>query len=142
MPMLAKYHLTDGLIQGVWNANNTALLEAQVVPEDPIFGYLVLVDQDAQVLQEQYYIIAGQLAAKPNVVLTATPTPFPADGATVCRITVLPFVACTVLVNVTPYALVPEDQAVLLTSDVPMVFQVSLPHQSACWGSPLTIEAV
>ena len=142
MPLLAKYHGTDGLIRGVWNANNVETLSAQVVEDDPEFGYLVLADQDTLALQEQYVVVDGALAAKPQVTLTATPNPFPANGSSVCTISVTPFVACTVLVNLTPYALVSEDPALLLTSDVPAVFQVSLAHQAACWGAPLTVEAL
>jgi hypothetical protein len=142
MPMLAKYHRTDGLIQGTWSANNTTMLQAQIVPSDPTFGYLIVADQDAKVMQEQYVVAGGILTPKPQVTLAASPTPFVADGTTICFMTVVPFVPCTVLVDVTPYTLVPEDQAILLTSDVPRVFQVSLPQQAACWGAPITVEAV
>lgn len=141
MPLLAKYHRADGLIRGTWTANNLASLTAQVVEEDLEYGYLVLADQDAVALQEQYVVLDGALAAKPQVTLTATPNPFLATGGSVCTITVTPFVPCTVLVNLTPYALVPEDPALLLTSDVPALFQVSLAHQAACWGNSLTVEA-
>jgi hypothetical protein len=142
MPMLAKYHRADGLIQGTWSANNTTMLQAQIVPSDPTFGYLIVADQDAQVMQEQYVVAGGILTPKPAVTLEAVSNPFAADGTSVCTISVTPFVPCTVLMDTTPYQLVAEDPTIRLTSDAPRVFQVSLPHQAACWGAPLTVEAV
>jgi hypothetical protein len=142
MPLLAQYHHTDGLIRGVWSANTVALLKGQIVTDDPEYGYLLLSDQDTQVLQEQYVVVEGQLAAKPLVTLSGFPAPFAADGTTACTVTVTPFVPCTVWVGATPYALVPEDRHLILTADAPTVFQVSLPHQAACWGAPITVEAV
>jgi hypothetical protein len=142
MPMLAKYHRADGLIQGTWSANTTTMLQAQIVPDDPTFGYLIVADQDAQVLQEQYVVAGGILTPKPEVTLHAVSNPFAADGTSICTIRVEPFVPCTVLIDTAPYQLVPEDAAILLTSDVPRLFQVSLPPQAACWGAPLTVEAV
>jgi hypothetical protein len=142
MPMLATYHRSDGLIRGVWSANNAATLAAQVIEDDPEYGYLIVDDQDVQVLQEQYVVVEGALAAKPSVTLSGFPNPFAADGTATCSVTVTPFVACTVLVDTAPYALVPEDRHLLLTAEVPMVFHLSLPHQAACWGASLTVEAV
>jgi hypothetical protein len=142
MPMLAQYHRTDGLIQGTWSANTTTTLQAQIVPDDPTFGYLIVADQDARVMQEQYVVANGILTPKPEVILQAVSNPFSADGTSICTISVVPFVPCTVLIDTTPYQLVPEDQTILLTSDVPRVFHVSLPHQAACWGASLTVEAV
>jgi hypothetical protein len=115
---------------------------AQVVEDDPVMGYLLVPDQDRAVLQEQYLVSASGLIAKPAVTLHANPSPFPADGASVCTVSVVPFVPCTVLVDTTAYTLVAEDPVLLLTADAPTLFQVSLPHQAACWGSPIAVEAV
>lgn len=142
MPLLAQYQRSDGLIRGVWSANNTQTLQAQIVEDDPVLGYLLLADQDVLVLQEQYLVIDGHLAAKPHVLLSAFPTPFPADGTTACSVTVTPFVSCTLLVGTTPYALVPEDRHLLVTAEVPTVFPIRLAHQAACWGAAITAEAV
>lgn len=142
MPLLVKYHLTDGLIRGVWSATVVEHLTPQVVEDDPDFGYLIAEGSDQQALQVQYLIVDGVLVTKPPVTLTATPNPFAADGEAVCTITVDPFVPCTVLVDTTPYALVAEDPALLLTAEVPAVFTISLSHQAACWGSAIRVEAV
>jgi hypothetical protein len=142
MPILVSYQRSDGLIRGLWSANNEAILLAQVVENDPVIGYLLVPDQDKLMLQEQYLVSASGLITKPAVTLQASPSPFPADGASVCTVSVVPFVPCTVLVDTTPYSLVSEDPTLLLTADAPTLFQVSLPHQAACWGSPLTVEAV
>ncbi len=142
MPMLAHYQRSDGLILGLWIANTEALLLAQVVEGDPVHGYLLVPDQDRAVLQEQYLVSASGLIPKPAVTLHASPSPFPADGSSVCTVSVVPFVPCTVLVDTIPYALVSEDPTLLLTADAPTLFQISLPHQAACWGSPITVEAV
>jgi hypothetical protein len=141
MPLLAKYYLTDGLIRGMWSASVADQLTPQIVPDDPDFGYLILEGSDQQALQEQYVIVDGALVTKPAVTLTASPTPFQADGVEVCTITVTPFVPCTVLVQGIPYALDVEDPAVLLTTDVPTLFEISVPHQAACWGAPMLVEA-
>jgi hypothetical protein len=129
MPLLVKYQLGDGLIRGVWSASTVEQLTSQVVPDDPDFGYLALDDQDTQALQEQCLIVDEAVSAKPEVTLT------------VCTVDVTPFVPCTLLVGTTPYSLVPEDATLLLTADVPTVFQIQLPYQAACWGAPLTVEA-
>lgn len=142
MTMLASYQRSDGLILGIWRANTEALLLAQVTQDDPTTGYLLVPDQDGSVLQQQYLVSASELIAKPAVTLHAMPSPFPADGSSVCTVSVTPFVPCTVLVDTTPYTLVSEDPVLLLTADAPTLFQVSLPHQAACWGSPFTVEAV
>lgn len=142
MPLLIKYVLIDGLIRGVWSASVEEQLTPQIVGDDPDFGYLILAGSDQQALQEQYLIVEGALVTKPPVTLTASPNPFTADGVAVCTITVTPFLPCTVLVQGIPYALDAGDPAFLLTTDVPTVFQVSLPHQAACWGTPILVEAV
>ncbi len=142
MPILAQYQRSDGLIRGVWTANTLHMLEAQIVEDDPVLGYLLLADQDVHVLQEQYLVVNGQLAAKPQVTLSGFPTPFPADGTTTCSVTVTPFMPCTLMVGTTPYMLVPEDRHLLMTAEVPAVFQVSVAHQAACWGTAITVEAV
>jgi hypothetical protein len=57
-------------------------------------------------------------------------------------VTVTPFVPCTLLVGTTPYALVPEDRHLVMTAEVPAVFQISVAHQAACWGTAISVEAI
>lgn len=142
MPVLAQYRLTDGMIHGVWSAAVVAHLDAQIPAVDTENGYLRLDDYDPLVLQEQYRVVKGSLEAKPQVTLTAVPSTFPADGTTVCTISVTPFVPCAVFVGQTLMVLTEEDRTVQLTADAPMLLTVSLPQQAACWGQPLTVEAV
>lgn len=142
MPLLAKYQRSDGLIRGVWSANTVELVRAHADPDDAVHGYVLLEDEDVHALQTQYVLPDGVRTPKPLVTLVAWPNPFPAGTDVVCSVRVEPFVPCTILVNATPYALVPEDQVLELTTDIPMVFQVSLPYQAACWGEPLVVEAL
>jgi len=141
MPLL-KYGLDTGAIAAVIQGSSLALTQAQMVPEDATYGYLLTEDEhDPRTWQEQYAIVDGDVSPKTALTITATPNPFAADGVGTCAITVTPFQACTLLVNGTPYTLVEEDATVLLTSDVPATFAVSLAADVTAWALPLTVEA-
>ena len=148
MGLLLKYALSDGLITGLWNSNTPALLEAQRIPGDPTYGYAAVSDRSPlgqlgpEVIQERWAVPAGVPTPKATHTLTASPNPFDADGVAVCSITLSPFVACTLLVNGTPYALTTGDQTLALTSDTPLLFRVVLAPLASAWAPPITVEAV
>jgi hypothetical protein len=90
---------------------------------------------------DHWYVSSGELVAATEVVLSADVTPFTADGVAECTITVSPFVPCTLLVNSSPYSLIPEDPHIVLTSDVPRQFRVVLAPLAGYWATPLLVEA-
>ena len=145
---LVQYVLSDGHIRSAWESSNPALLEAQRVVEDPLYGYVALDAEHPQVatpfetLAAEWQIVDEVVTAKTLLTITATPNPFDADGVTVCVITVDPFVACTVRVDGTPYALTIEDPALELTSDVPRLFHVQLESMATHYADAITVEAV
>jgi hypothetical protein len=145
---LLQYRLADGAIVSFWEANTPELLAPQFPGDDPTYGYLQLASTHAQALTsaedlyERWRIIDDAVVAKAQVVLTATPTPFAADGVAVCLVTVDPFVACTLLVNGQPLVLTPEDTTVELTSDVPATFRLALRPMATHWATPITVEAL
>jgi hypothetical protein len=142
MPYLVQYRTSDSQIEGVWSANTSAMLAAQIVQGQDTQRYLELDALPAGALAQQYYVPGDVLTAKTPLTLTATPTPFVADGVAVCAITVTPFVECTLLVNGVPYALVTGDATLLLTSDVPATFVVTLAPLLDAWAPPITVEAL
>jgi hypothetical protein len=142
MTMLARYRLDTGLIMAVWESSTHALLEANVVPDDATYGYVYTEDGTPGEVQERWTVVDGELIEKAVLVITATATPFDADGVAVCSITVDPFVECTLELNGTPYALTTGDPAIALTSEVPAVFRCTLPLMAGYWAAPITAEAV
>lgn len=142
MPVLVRYRLTDGLIMGGWEATTDAMLRAQIPAEDATYGYLIDAEDRALAeLSAAYGVQEGRFVAKVEGTITATPHPFAADGVTPCTVTVDPFVPCTLLVDGTPYALVPEDQAVILLSETPYTFHISLQPMAAYRAAAITVEA-
>lgn len=142
MTVLLQYRLSDGWIQGAWESSTLANLQAQIVPDDPTYGYLATdVELTQQVLVSAYYVPEGVITAKTVLTLTATPSPFAGDGVTVCRVTVLPFVPCTLLVDGSELAVTALDPMLELTSDVPHVFHVQLAPVAAYRADPVTVEA-
>jgi hypothetical protein len=140
--VLLQYRLSDGGLQGTWTSSTLANLQAQIVPNDPTYGYLATnVEISQQVLLADYYAPDGVLTAKIVLTLTATPSPFVADGIAVCSVTVSPFVPCTLLVDGDEVALTAEDPTLELTSDVPHVFQLSLAPVAAYRAEAITVEA-
>lgn len=144
---LIQYALPDGQIRGFWEGH-AALLQAQTVPDDPAYGYLEVPAEEPGAaippgdLLRQWYVEDGMLTAKVELTLTAAPAPFPADGTTVCQVTVSPFVPCTVLVDSTAMTLTATDPTGELTSDVPERFVLSLASMPTHWAEPIIVEAV
>jgi len=142
MATLLKYSLTDGQIAGLWRADSEALLSAQIVEDDPDFGYLLSdLLQGATDLQDRYYVIGGAVFAKTELTLSATPSPFAADGVTECTVSVTPFVECTLRVNGTSHALTVGDETLVITTDTPQTFTITLEPMGAYWAAGITAEA-
>lgn len=144
MPVLLQYRLDDGTITGRWEATTWTLLNAQIVPDDPTYGYYKGEDLvGIGVLHEQYYISeGGTLTEKTVLTLTALPTPFSADGVMRCEVSVTPFVPCTLLVDGTALQLTAEDPVLELTADDPHRFQIGLLPVAGVRADPLVVEAV
>ena len=140
--LLVRYALATGVISGIWEGTDQALLERQMLPDDPTYGAVFADSGTPSEVQERWSVVDGALVEKAVLVITATSTPFAADGVTVCSITVVPFVACTLELNGTPYALTTGDPAIELTSQVPAVFQCTLALMAGYWAEPLSVEAV
>lgn len=142
-----QYRLTDGSLAGLWEGPESYLL-AQVVVDDPTFGYLLLADDapaaalPTDVLLGQWAVVAGVVTGKTTLELIAVPNPFTADGLAVCLVTVEPFVPCTLRVNGEAVVLTAEDMTLELTSDVPATFHVELLPLATHWAMPLRVEAV
>jgi hypothetical protein len=142
MTVMLQYRLSDGWVQGTWESSTLANLQAQIVPDDPAYGYLATdIEITQQVLLAAYYVPDGVLTAKIVLTLTATPSPFVADGIAVCTVTVSPFVPCTLLVDGSEAALTAADPMLELTSNVPHVFHVELAPVAAYRADPVTVEA-
>lgn len=142
MALMVRYRLGDGGIEGVWEATPVTMLDAQIQLEETDYGYvfvetgLLAVD----VLQH-HYVWQGELQRKTVLTLTAQAATFPADGASLCQVTVTPFVPCQVRVDGDVYPLTPEDPSVVLLADVPHRFLVSLEPLAAYEAAALTVEA-
>ena len=144
MPSLCKYLRATGAIVGVWESNTMALVDAQTVVDDPTYGYIATSEPlSATDLQLSYYIVGNEtVTAKTELTLSATPSPFAADGVEVCVISVTPFVPCTLVINGTPAVLTEGDETVSLTAEVPETFVVTLEPMATHWANPLTVEAI
>jgi hypothetical protein len=140
--LLVRYTLATGAISGVWEGTDQALLALQMVPDDPTYGSVFADSGTPSEVQERWRVVDGALVEKAVLVITATSAPFAADGVAVCSMTVVPFVACTLELNGTPYALTTGDPAIELTSEVPAVFQCVLQMMAGYWAAPVTVEAV
>jgi len=139
---LLKYRLDTGFIDAVIQGSSLGLTQAQIVPDDPTYGYLLTDDaHDPRVWQEQYAIVEGAVSAKEELTITATPNPFVADAVATCTVTIDPFEACTLVVNGAPLALTTEDPTLVLTSDVPALFVIALHTMATAWAAPITVEA-
>jgi hypothetical protein len=141
---LLRYVSTTGSIQSVWVGNPASLLEAQIVPEDPDYGYLLSdTTLDADVLQQQWEVVGGALTAKMQAILTPDVLTFASDGSAACTIQVVPFMPCALSVNGDePVNLTPADTTLVLTSDIPAVFHVQLMPMPRLWAEPILVEAV
>ena len=133
------YTTADGRPRIQVSASDEALLLAQVPPSGQ--ALLPVEDPPLASIFEQSRVVAGELVAKTAMTITATPNPFDADGVAECDVTVSPFVACTLLVDDTPYALTTGDPTLVLTSDVPATFAISLDWLATHWAPPITVTA-
>lgn len=142
MHALLQYQKPNGVILGIWQADPTTMLLSQVTAADPLVGYEVLdTEIPATTLLTDYYILDGTLTPKAIVVITADPAAFPADGTTVCQLSVEPFMSCTLVVGSTPQHLTMDDQVIELTADTPQTFRVTLAPMAAYRAMPITVEA-
>lgn len=149
MPMLLHYELSTGTITAVVTSNTLALLEAQEgAPGGPGVATLLLPVDDpvshlqAQEVQEQWYVVQGEVQQRASLLLTAMPTPFAANGTEVCVVAIAPFVPCTVLVNDTPYPLTEPDPTIEITSTVPAFFAIRLMPLAGYWAESTVAEAI
>jgi len=142
MAFLVKHRLTDGAIVSLWEATPPTLLDSQIVLDDGTHGYLFLVT-DVPLLEvlEGHYIRQQMLLPKTVLTLTAAPATFPADGVSECRVSVAPFVPCTLLVQGEAVSLTTDDPVLVLTADTPQTFYVALDPQAAYRAEPLIVEA-
>jgi hypothetical protein len=63
---LLKYERETGTIIGVWTATTQAVLEANIVPDDPVYGFLLDEGElDWRTLQDTYQVQAGVLVPRP-----------------------------------------------------------------------------
>jgi len=140
--MLIKYRHTDGAIRGTWSTDLESLLRHQMQGDDPAHGYLMQAeDIDVGLVSDRYYVTGERLTPKTALTLTADPTMFPADGRTVCRVTVTPFVPCTLLVDGQPLALTPGDSVLELTAQAAHTFFIALDPMVTAWAEPIAVEA-
>jgi hypothetical protein len=66
MAQLLRYERATGTIAGVWESNNLALLEAQRVEGDTVYGYLLCTEPvDASTVEEAYQIVDGACVPRP-----------------------------------------------------------------------------
>jgi hypothetical protein len=142
MAYLLHYLRSTGTILGVWESNDSALLHANMVEEDALYGYLLSTEGSAPQPVGQWWVQDGQLVAATELTIEADAVPIAADGVDACTMTVRPFVPCTLLVSGEPQALTVADPTLVLTSDVPHVFRVSLAPLAGYWATPITVEAV
>lgn len=144
MSILAKYVLTTGAIRGVWVGSPISLLTAQIVIDDPDYGYLASESAlPPEVLQQQWEVVSGVLTAKDTLVLTPDVLTFDSDGIDACTVSVVPFVECSVTVNSgSPVALTTGDEELVITSDVPSSFTIALVPMTGYWAESVTVEAV
>jgi hypothetical protein len=145
MPHLAYYDRSTGEILGVWSSAEAVLLDANRRTDDPTRGYVLFAEPEPSVVQAQYEIREDQLVPKVEVRLTATPATFAADSVTTCRISVEPFVPCTLVVEQrgqeTRVHLAQPDDPLLVTADQPQLVTLRLLPRSGYFAQPLTVEA-
>jgi hypothetical protein len=140
--MLIKYALADGSIRATWSTDLASLLEAQRDTTDTTHGYLRQdTDMDMALLAERFWVQEAQLVPKTQLTLTAVPSPFPADGATRCHVSVSPFLPCTLLVEGVAYTLTEADPVLELTADARHTFVVALAPMATAWADLLMVEA-
>jgi hypothetical protein len=139
---LLQYTLSDGQIYGVYEANTAALLEVQIVEDDPIYGYLIPLSPFEMDRQDEYEVVSEVVVPKVRLRLTASPSPFVADGVVECAITVTPFVECAISVNGLTTPLTTGDPTLIVTADTPQTLQVRLVTMPGYYADAILIRAV
>jgi hypothetical protein len=125
--LLVQYRSSDGLITSAWDANPPTLLLSQESGTDPDFATALFdTTLPPTMLFEGYYVQDGALVEKLALTLGAAPNPFPADGVTVCQVSVTPFVPCTLVVDGQASAVSGADPILELTASAAHVFVISL----------------
>jgi hypothetical protein len=143
MAQLLKYTLSDGQVVGCFTSDHQEMLAAQVVIDDPVYGYILTDPEIPAEEQTHHDVVEEAIVAKLPVVLTATPNPFTADGVAECTITADPFVPCWLRVNTEePVELTYDDPTLALTADVPALFTVTMVPRPGYWADTLIVEAV
>ena len=62
---LIKYQLSDGAIVGGWGSNATEILEANIVEDDAVYGYLLTETAIGPFeLQADYKVVDGAVVPK------------------------------------------------------------------------------
>jgi hypothetical protein len=139
---LLKFRRETGAIETTWHASTEEILRAQVVEDDPLYGYLLSdTETTADELQRTWRVEDGTLVAKAQLRLTATQARFLADGVAESAITVEPFVPCTLLIDLARYRLTDEDSTLIITALGAKVFVVQLDTMASHWAEPLVLEA-
>lgn len=145
MPVRIHYALADGQIEQLYEANMLEFLDWQTHGEAS--GALTVLDPIAvspALIMERYYVDLATLTLTPKAVatLSASLNPFPADGLTICSVTLVPFAPCTLRVNEQDVTLSPEDPTLALTSEVARRFRITFVPQAQLWADTLTVEAL
>jgi hypothetical protein len=138
---LVRYHLSTGVLAGIYEANTEVLLTVQIVPEDPTWGFLFPEDEIPVDQQDRWEVIDSLLTAKQEVRISAIPASFAANGVATCQITVEPLVDCTLLLNAEAVDITTGDPNVLLTADSPQQFVITLQPMMGYWATPVTVVA-
>lgn len=144
---IVQYRLSDGGLVGFWEGP-AGYLDAQVPAEDATHGYVVLDETDelatmpSQALLAHYYVQEDMLVEKIAFTITATPNPFDADGETECAVTVVPFVACTLLVNGESVALTDADPVLEIVTETPEIFVIAVAPMVTHRADQITVEAI
>lgn len=109
---------------------------------DPAYAYLERDENLPLMDQERYEVREGQVHAKQQLTIEADPLTFVADGLDECLVTVAPWQACSLLVNGVAYPLTDAEPMLVITSDVPQTFVITLALCPGVWAQPLSVEAL
>jgi len=143
MAQVAQYWLSTGQIAGIYEANTDALVEAQIVPDDPIFGYYKVQTPINAMDMQHYEIVAGTVQAKAQLTIVADNPIFPAQGGAKCTVTVEPFVPCTLLANlVDAYPLTVQQPTVEMSPGEPKSVRITLQLMAGYWADPIIVTAI
>lgn len=142
MHVVVQYLKADGRLLGVWQAEPTTRLPAEVQQGTETDAYAITeTELEPTALLETYFWHDGALHAKGTLVITAAPNPFAADGVTECHVSVSPFAPCTLLAEGQEVTVTDADPVLELTADSPHTFIVSLKPMGAYMATTITVEA-